>query len=334
MPARPAIEDEPLHLIDLDSEIDPLAALVIDQRSAVLARHLEHPVLSWRTSVQLLARPPGFIVAWGQRAFEVARSSGARSGIYRPDPSTRPLHAVPGWRAAASTQSELSRLTKAGWGAVDCFVAPPPGRDATVRSNFLPAPSRAELGIGADDFIWLLSGDGSKNTGLREAIWAGTLIHVMERARRPHRIMLWGDRPAHRRARSFIDQLGLPGLYITTTRYPYHKLAAVADAAILLPQGPSGAWSAAVVALAGLPAVINQRSEVQEVLGGRANVRTAPGGEVRLVVREMLHLSKEYPARTQPDERYAPDRIRELWRHHLTLAKRAASEQQLSPDPR
>lgn len=334
MSARPATENELLHLFDLDSEIDPLAALVIDGHSTVLARHLEHPVLSWRTSAQLVARPPQFIVAWGQRAFDVARSSGARNGIYRPDPSARPLRAIPGWRAAASTQCELARLEQAGWSARDCFVAPPPGIDAQRRSNARPVTSRAELGIGADDFIWLLSGDATKTAGLRQAIWAGTLMHVMERARRPHRILLWGDRPAHRRARSFIDQLGLPGLHVTTARYPYDTLTDVADAALLLPQGPSGVWSAAVVALAGLPAVINQKAQVQEVLGGRANVRTAPGEQARLVVREMLRLTEVNPARTQPDRRYAPDGVLELWRHHLNQAQVLASERQMSPDLR
>ena len=87
-----------------------------------------------------------------------------------------------------------------------------------------------------------------------------------------------GDSAGHDRARRFLSQLGLPGLGIVTTRYRYHDLAEIVDAAILLPQGASCAWSAATVALAvmlGLSAGIPRRSFHRDVYFD------TPAGELR-----------------------------------------------------
>ena len=311
-----------VHLIDLDQETDPLAALVVDGQSAVMRGHFEHRALCWRAAAQLFRNPPRFVVAWGERALGVARLGGVLGGIYRPWDNARPAPAAPGWRLAASSRAELQRFLRLGWAETQSVVVPPPGIDAVHRGR--GKLTRRGLGIVGDDFVWLLSGDTTCVSGLRDAIWAGAIMHVMERDRRLHRILLWGDSSVQRGGRVFADQLGLPALSVAASQVPYHALCEVADAALLLPRS-NGAWSAAVVALAGLPAVINGNAAVQEVLGRRGNVRISSGNQTRLVVREMLALVEDGLRRTAGDPSIAPERVRLLWDQAVTSALSAAS---------
>jgi hypothetical protein len=311
MPAQSGSIAAPLHVIDAAGEIDPLAALVIGQHDAVFARRIDRRGLQLRASLDLRRRRIQRVVAWGQPAYRVARAA-EMTGIYRlraGDPLPAP---AAGWRVAANTSSELNGLLEAGW-PDQCVVVRPPGVDLLPRRGVTADLRRRSLGIAEDDYVWLLAGDPSAGAGLREAIWAGTVLHVLQRGNRRHRLLLWGDSIVQQRARRFANQLGLPELCFATTRYPYHAVARLADAAILLPKGAGATWSAAVVALAGMPAVINGAREIQEMLGRRTNVRTAWDAQPRSTVREMLWLSEAATARIEPDPAYDPGGILGQW---------------------
>lgn len=316
------VPSEILHLIDLDGGIDPLAALVLDEESAILRGHFEHPALRWRSAAQLFRKPASFAVAWGERAFDVARFGGIRQGIYRPADHRRLRGPAPGWRAAPSTRAETLLLARKGWSEQDCSVVPPPGTDPFPCTK--DQVTRTSLRAAEDDFLWLLGGDPGPGDGLCEAVWAGAIMHVMERERRQHRIVLWGGSPWQHRARRFADQLGLPPLPIRAGSCSYSALAEVADAALLLPRGYS-IWSAAILAYSGLPAVINRNPAVQEVLGGRQSVRTSPGERTRLVVREMLALVESGAKRTEGDVSFSPERVRANWDHAVASGVSEAS---------
>ena len=311
-----------LHLIDLDEEIDPLAALVAGGDCAVVQGRFAHAGLRWRAAARLFRSPPRFVVAWGERAFAVARLGGVQHGIYRPSRGRRQQPPVPGWRAIASTRAEIQRLAQSGWSESDCFIVPPPGVD-TLHHRVGRELTRRELGAAPDDFLWLLSGDAG-GSGLRDAVWAGAIMHVMERDRQMHRILLWGSSRQQHDARKFADQLGLPPLPISARKCAFHDLAQRANAALLLPHDYD-VWSAAVVAQAGIPAVINRSAAVQEVLGGRQNVRTTPGDRTRLIVREMLALVENQTGRIAGDECFAPQRVLEKWSEVVSAALSAAS---------
>jgi hypothetical protein len=310
-------------LIDLDEAIDPLAALVVDRRSTVLKGHFEHPALRGRAAAQLFRDAPAFVVAWGERAFDVARLGGVRRGIYRPSSHRRPLPPAPDWHGLVATRTQMQRLVQEGWSEHHLMVVSPPGIDTLPRGAG-GGLTRAELDAAPDDFLWLLSGDAGSGSGLREAVWAGAIMHVMERDRRIHRIVLWGNSPTQHGARRFADQLGLPPLPIRASSCSYHAAAQIVDAALLLPCDYD-AWSAAVVAHTGLPAVVNQHPAVQEVLGGRENVRTSPGDRTRLIVREMLALVESGAARSASDDAFAPGRVRQHWDQAIEKAVSAAT---------
>ncbi len=297
-------------MLDLSGEPDPLARLVMAEPAHLLARRLDHPALAWRAASELrrqLSRP---VVAWGERVFAVAAQAGAMTGFYRPSESPRRLPPpVPGWRALAASGPQAKRLRAAGWAAAEVSLLAPPGEPIGEES----APTRRSLEVDDADFVWLLAGESSGGAGLREAIWAATILHVVERGQRRHRLLLSGDSPGHRRAKTFLDQLGLPELHITTTRWSYPSLTAVADAMLLLPHAGGGAWSASVAAWSGLPAVINRRPTVMEVLGDRPNVRIAPGDEPRMVVREMLRLAEVPASRAGTDNAFSSGQILERW---------------------
>lgn len=319
MPSTPAPPSAPLHIIDVAGDPDPLAALVIGPSDAIDARRLRHPVLRLRMALDLRRRMPAAVVAWGEEAYTVAVTAGAR-GIYRPRADDDPSAPAIGWRAVAASSASRQRLADAGWSLDDCWVVPPPGVDGRQRRHADDTARRRALGFEEDDYIWLLAGDASPAAGLREAIWAGTVLHVLERGIHRHRLLLWGDALAQQRARRFVNQLGVPELCIATSRHSFHAVAALADAAVLLPQRAGATWSAAVVAQAGLPAVVNAEPDVQEVLGGRANVRTVPSGETRKVVREMLGLWQAGPGRLPPDPRYQPAEVLRQWRTVLAAS--------------
>lgn len=302
-----------MHVIDLAKEIDSLAALAVPEQSCVLARDLSGNVGQWRTAAELLWRRCEFAVAWGGRALRASRRGAVAAGIYRPGGNDVLEPPLQGWRAAAWTDDQRARLIAAGWDGRDVAVVRPPGVDTSAQARGARLVSRRALGIGDEEFIWLLSGDACRTAGLRESIWAGTLMHVMERNRRRHRILVWGDSLVHQRARRFVDQLGLPMLYAVAEGCGYDALVHIADAALITPSGTNGGWSAAVIALAGLPAVVNRDPEVQEVLGGATNVRTAPSDKPKLVVREMLRLSESMPPRLSGDRRFTPEAVQQQW---------------------
>ena len=316
MPALSPGHFEPLHLVDASVPLDPLAALVIEPNSRLLSRQLNHPLLRWRLTLQLDDRQESAVIAWGERTYSAARATMA-GGVYRPSDWGTLAGPAAGWKAVASTRAQAQRLVTAGWDREDLLHVPPPGVDSAARR--CAVPTRKAIGAAEDDFLWLLTADATRDSGVREAIWAGTVLHVLERGQRRHRLLLWGDEPGHQRARRFVNQLGLPELCLAVTRYPYHALARLADAALLLPKGAASPWSAAVVATAGLPVVINHQPEAQEVLGGRRNVSTAAGVEPREIVRAMLGLSDGAP-RLPGDARYSPAVVRARWEEAIATA--------------
>ena len=303
-------ESRVLHLLDAEADADPLlrVALAASPGADVLARRLSDPVLRWRAARELRRRRAGgadVTVAWGEAAAEVARRTPALTrAIYRPGDAPRRL-ALPwaGTTAVADSAAQARRLQRVGWAQSNVVVIPPP-------VLFDTALTRRDIGASADDFLWLAAAEGNAASGLRAAVWAATIAHVVERpplGRRHHRLLVVGDGPAHRLAKRFADQLGLPGLCVGVARYEYADVARLADAAVLLPDGPTGARSAAVVAALGLPAVVNGRAEVREFLEGRANVRVVSDPKPRVIAREMLWLAESgalvrrpHPASEEP----------------------------------
>lgn len=316
----------PLHIVDIAGEIDPLAPLVIGDADAVWSRRLDRRVLQLRMSLDLRRRNTRHVVAWGERAYGVARAAKA-GGIYRPLPGDRAPAPAAGWRIAAASRGELQRFAAAGWR--ELVIIPAPGVDLCARRGSALGLTRQALGIASDDYAWLLAGDASSDSGLRKAIWAGTVLHVLQRGTRRHRLLLWGDSAVHQRARRFASQLGQPELCIATTRFPYHAMAGLADAAVLLPEAAGATWSSAVVALAGIPAVINTTPEIQQMLGRRSNVRTAADDQPRSTVREMLRLSEDETPRVEPDPAYDPTVILSRWQ--ALLGRPAGSRGETSP---
>ena len=306
-----------LHLTDAAADRDPLlgVALSADPASRVLARHLADPILRWRAARELRRRPADAVVAWGEAAAEVARRAPTAAGaFYRPGGAPRRL-ALPwaGARALADSPSQARRLRRAGWPASAVTVLPPPVLfDA-------PHLTRRDLGADAGDVLWLAAAEGDATAGLRAAVWAATILHVVDLApprRRRHRLVVVGDAHGHRLAKRFADQLGLAGLCLGVARFGYADVARLCDAAVLLPEGPTGAHSAAVVAAVGLPAVVNGRPELGDFLANRPGVRVVTSPKPRVVAREMLRLETGRP-RGVPRDGRARDEA--AWRRALDL---------------
>ena len=309
--ARPASPHDSLHLIDADAPADPLLRLVLTLSSRVLRRRLSDPLLRWRATRDIRQIGAGQAVTWGEAAAELARRADVRRCIYRPaDGAARPALPWSSAVAVADCESAARRLRRAGWAASRVSVVPPPVFADT-------AVSRREIGADADDYLWLLPSSPTDADGLRQAVWAAAIVHVIERGRRRHRVVIPGDGPAQRLAVRFADQIGLVGLCVGVPRYDAASLAASCDAALLLPTRPGAAHAAAVIARTGLPTVIADQPEVVEVLSDRAGVRVAPERKPRVVARDMLSLSESHPLRRATDERFAPEAVARTWHRVL-----------------
>ena len=306
-----------LHVLDADAPPDPLYAAVGGD-DATLVRRLGHPVLRWRAARDLRPRldRDAVAVAWGEAAADVARRAAPRRSVYRPSSEARRL-ALPfaGATAAADCDDQARRLERIGWPASQVAVVAPPVA-ATLELR------RADLSATADDVLWLAAAEREDVAGIRLAVWAATILHVVEADRRRHRLVVVGDGPAQRLAKRFADQLGQPGLCIGTNRFAYADVAPLADAAVLLPRGVGGAYSAAIVVANALPAVINDRPPVADALAARPNVRVVADPKPRVIVREMLRLSDSRPfARLAPSELFSDQSAaRQVWRELLADA--------------
>ena len=292
-----------LHLLDAAAGGDPLRRVALDAAAdqTLFARHLSDPILRWRAARDLRRFPADVVVAWGESAAEVARRTPAAArSLYRPAAGSRALALPwPGAIALADSPAQARRLQRGGWAESHVTILPPP-----VLFSATP-PTRRDLGASGEDVLWLAAAEGDAASGLRAAVWAATILHVVDRApprRRTHRLLVVGDAPAHRLAKRFADQLGLPDLCIGVTQLAYPDVARLADAAVLLPSGPTGAYSAAVVAAVGLPAVVNARPEVGDALANRPNVRVVGELKPRVVAREMLRLETGAPRRAPRDD--------------------------------
>ena len=218
----------------------------------MVRRRFDSPAARLRAAADVRRMGVRRVTAWSPRAFEVATASGVQHITYRP-----PAHVtrVPDGADVILAHSDTQRQ-RLGKAAVTEIA---PIASAT-------AIGRVELGVEDDDFLWLLSNDEGPTANLSLAVWAGAVQHVlMRREGRRHRLILHGDGPRLRRAKRFLDQLGLPdlGLPAGNDSTTYEALAATADAALFTPSGLCDPWPALVAASAGLPVVTTDRPEIQ-----------------------------------------------------------------------
>lgn len=290
-----------VHLIDLAAPTPRLLETVRGE-SEVIALSLETLPLRWRARRMLNGRHPETIVAWSFDALRVARRCNAPVIHYRPLPDvlTPPMHGVVAVMGVCHGETQRRRFARAGWNADDLIVMrdPVPTRKAIDRES---------IGATAEDFLWLLPADATllagRAAGLRLAIWAGALLHVLER-KRPwrHRLVIPGDGVPQRVARRFMDQLGLPDLGLPVTTADAVDVATVADAVLLTPVGPCDPWPASLAKASGLPVVTTDRPEMLEILTGTPRVLVTPWRRPRLISQEMLKLTGLSRAASEPSE--------------------------------
>ena len=263
--------------MDAAGPLDRLGRSVIDAGDErVLRRRFDSPAARLRAAADVRRMGVRRVTAWSPRAFQVATSSGVQHVTYRP-----PAHVarVPDGAdlILAHSDEQRRRLGK----AAETRVAP-----------ILPAVAipRGELGVEEDDVLWLLSDDEGPTANLSLAVWAGAVQHVlMRREGRRHRLVLHGDGPRLRRAKRFLDQLGLPDLGVPAGDggASYEALAATADAALFTPNGLCDPWPALAANAAGLPVVTTNRPEVLATLRD-ADARVVKSFLPREVARAML----------------------------------------------
>jgi glycosyltransferase involved in cell wall biosynthesis len=170
-----------------------------------------------------------------------------------------------------------------------------PGVDFGRVKRRRDAQLRAALGPGEDDSVLLAVGESTRAADHRQAIWAGSILNVMDDRTR---VLLWGRGPDADAAASFARTQHKPGLITVAERrlgrpVEFEELLAAADVGVVAATGPVSTLSIATAMAAGLPIVATVTPTVAELLEDRHTALMVPPGVPRLLAQKILQLRED-----------------------------------------
>jgi glycosyltransferase involved in cell wall biosynthesis len=127
------------------------------------------------------------------------------------------------------------------------------------------------LGLAESDIVMLVPGESTLHAKLLEAMWAVSILNVMEPK---HRLLVWGQGRFTRRLVEFAaSQKQSDKLIVAEKRLgrqvEFEELLAAADAVMITADGPVSTLPIAICMAAALPIVSTVTSEIAELLEDR-----------------------------------------------------------------
>jgi glycosyltransferase involved in cell wall biosynthesis len=274
--------------------------------------------------------------AWGFGALSAVAFASFKRIVFTPTtfPSRRQvgwLRAIMGYRdvhVVCPTTTLRRVLVERGVALGRCHLIRPGVDFGRVKRRRDPQ-LRAALGFGDGDSVLLAIGESTRAADHRQAIWAGSILNVMDGRTR---VLLWGRGSEAEAAARFARTQHKPGL--VTLAEPrlgraleFEDLLPAADVAVVSASGPVSTLPIAAAMAAGLPIVATVTPTVAELLEDRHTALMVPPGVPRLLAQKILQLRDDSQlqwslpdiARTEAYEYFALTRFLEQFREFYRL---------------
>jgi glycosyltransferase involved in cell wall biosynthesis len=199
-----------------------------------------------------------------------------------------------------------------------------PGVDFGRVKRRRDAQLRAALGFGESNSVLLAVGESTRAADHRQAVWAGSILNVMDGCTR---VLLWGRGPEADAVARFAYTQHSPGLITLAERrlgrrVDFEDLLPAADLLIVSASGPVSTLPIASGMAAGLPIVATVTPTVAELLEDRHTAVMVPPGVPRLLAQKILQLREDSQlqwsladrARTEAYEYFSLTRFLEQFR--------------------
>lgn len=154
---------------------------------------------------------------------------------------------------------------------------------------------RRELGFAETDCVMLAPGESTRAAAHRDAVWATSILHVLNPK---YRLLLWGRGERVEACLRLAHQLRQPDLVIGAEgklgrEIPLEDLATAADIALVPAQSPVAVLPVCICMAAGLPIVSRVTYTVAEVLEDRHTALLVPRASARALAQRVLDLEQD-----------------------------------------
>jgi glycosyltransferase involved in cell wall biosynthesis len=267
-----------------------------------------------------LLRHAHVIHAWDERTFTTAMLAGASRIIYSPPPEPGRHGVLQVNRAigrldvdvVCTTSASQRRFIVGGVPPGQCHLIRPPVAATTLGGDdarWTRAALRARLGIADDHYVLLAPGESTRTAGHVLAVWAASILHVVDEQ---YRIVLWGRGGRLGRAARLGEKLRQPGLVIVAeralnVRVAFADLLPAADALLTTPEQAIPTLPIAAAMAAGVPVVSVASRGLSDFLADGETAFTVAEPSARKLAQRVLDVRAE-PTRVG----HMTDRAREL----------------------
>jgi glycosyltransferase involved in cell wall biosynthesis len=240
--------------------------------------------------------------AWGHRALLVAAIASRKPIVYTPDryptgPDIRVLRAIHGARplqTACSTDTIRRALVTRGLPAYHCHLIRPGVEFARINRR-RDTKLRSALGFDESDYVLLACGESTRPAAHQLAVWATTILHVLEPR---YRLLVWGRGDHADQVERFAIKTRQAGLISIAERalrraVEFEQLLPAADAVLITATEPVATLSISICMAAGLPIVAVVSPTVAELLEDRHTCLMVRQPKPRLIAQRILDLQQD-----------------------------------------
>jgi glycosyltransferase involved in cell wall biosynthesis len=296
-----------LHLYDPHPDFQTQRA--IEQLSAGLRADFD--VSSdrlWSIGFRRQCQSADILHAWGLKSLTAAALTRVPRLLFTPTDVPTPrqirwLRAILNYRdlhVICPTSTLRRALIERGIPLERCHLIRP-GVDFSRLKPKTDRSLRAALGFEEADQVILAVGESTPAADHRQAVWAGTIINVLDRKTR---MILWGRGPLAPDAARFAANLGQPKMLRLAERnlgrsLDFEDLLPAADMAVVSATGPVATLPIAITMAAGVPIVAAVTSTVSELLEDRHTALMVPPAVPRLLALRILQMREDAQLRWQ-----------------------------------
>lgn len=268
-------------------------------------RGLGRNILFAASALYRLSRDFDVLHAWDAQSARLSILLAGKKAIYSPsgtptgsvfDALLRAVHSNSA-RVCCATASQRQIFLNKGV-PQEVLTVIRPAVDRQVNGSIDPA-FRQALGLYPQDRVLLAPGESTRSAGHRYALWAASILHVLDPR---YRLLVWGRGDALHALEHLALSFRQPRLLVTAEKQlgreiEFEALVRAADAALVTPMGVPSVLPIQICQAAGLPIVASAGPVASELLSAGENVRIVERLAPRLLAQSMLTLFDKPPER-------------------------------------
>ena len=158
--------------------------------------------------------------------------------------------------------------------------------DSTLREAF---------GLLATDYVAVVPGESTNQTGHDEAVWTCSILHVLDPT---HKVLMWGRGPRVKAVAELGNRLKQPDLVTVAENenrgpFRFEDLLPIADFCLVTAAGAVPTLPIATVMAAGVPIISTVTYMVAELLEDRHTALMVPGHSPRVLAQRITDLRQD-----------------------------------------